>query len=137
VIESLRGLFPLKIGSVEIDVLEGPAEGHHPNADEVWVVARVITYEANGWVRDILQQDVMIAPHPNLLADAERVRNCIEAHVDVLTEVFARQAPGEGAAVPAELLHVADLLTLRKANTREEFAVALSARKRLGRRLGH
>jgi hypothetical protein len=134
-LEPLWELFPLKLGSVEIDLVDERAEAHHANPDEIWAPVRVIRYEPNGWVRDILQQDVRLAPHPNLLVDRERVQQCIAAHVEVLTEVFARPRGEYDNDSPAELLFIDELLVLRKASTREQFAAALRARKRLGRRL--
>jgi hypothetical protein len=134
-LEPLVELFPLRCGAVEIYLVDRPPGGHHSNPDEIWAPVQMVFFEA-GSITDILEQDVMLAPHPNLLADPDRVRNCIDAHVEVLTELFARpRGPYDSPNYPADMMFLSDLLTLRKASSREEFVAALRARKRLGKRL--
>jgi hypothetical protein len=135
-LDPLRELFPLKLGRVQIDLVDADPQIRDMGPDEIWAPIRVITFALDGSIADILEQSLLLAAHPNLLTDADRLRNCIDAHVEVLTLLFARPpARDERADYPSELIHIADLLELRKANSREEFVRALHAGKRLGKRL--
>jgi hypothetical protein len=125
---------PLRFPGVEIilrdDDSDAPDEG-----DAVWAKVQVIAFETDGSIRDIIEQSVRLAPHPNLLADRERVAACMAAHVEVLGEVFARPRRNDWSWMPTDILHVDGLLRLRKAASREQFVAALRAHKRLGQLL--
>ena len=136
-LDSLRDHFPLHLGRVQIDLVEAPPELHDPKPDEIWAALRVIQFDPDGMIRDIREQSLRLAPHPNVLADAERVGECVAAHVEVLRELFGRPDASEhDVGMPCDLIWIDELLRLRKAVTREQFGEALRAQKRLGKRLG-
>ncbi|MFV8749587.1 hypothetical protein ACNOYE_03425 [Nannocystaceae bacterium ST9] len=135
-LEPLRDHFPIRAGRLELAlVADRPVEWHEVRPDEIWATIQSIEFDAEGMVRNIWEQPVRLAPHPNLLADGERVGHCVAAHVELLTEVAADPHAFDHGALPRDLLFVDQLLALRKANTREDFVAALRAHKRLGRRL--
>lgn len=122
---------PLRFPGVEIVLIDDDADAPGDD-DTVWAKVQVIAFETDGSIRDIIEQSVRIAPHPNLLADRERVAACIAAHVEVLGEVFARPRRNDWSWMPTHILHINGLLRLRKAASHEQFAAALRAHKRLG-----
>jgi hypothetical protein len=136
-LDPFRDHFPLQLGRVQIDLVDAPAEIRESKPDEIWAPVRVIEFDVDGSVRDIIEQSLRLAPHPNMIADAERVGLCIAAHVEVLTELFARpNAFDHGAAMPSELLFFDQLLAQRTTSSREQFVAALRAKRRLGKWLG-
>ncbi len=143
-LDSLRDHFPLHLGRVQIDLVEAQIDLveaqpliDDPKPDEIWAALRVIQFDPDGMIRDIREQSLRLAPHPNVLADAERVGECVAAHVEVLRELFGRPDASEhDVGMPCDLIWIDELLRLRKAVTREQFGEALRAQKRLGKRLG-
>lgn len=135
-LDPFRDHFPLALGRVQIDLVDAPAEIRDPKPDEIWAPIRVIEFDFDGSITNILEQSLRLALHPAMLANAERVGHCVAAHVEILSELFAKpRAFDNGAPLPSDLLFLDELLALRTASSREQFVAALRAKKRLGKRL--
>ena len=84
-------------------------------------------------ITDIVEQPVCMARSPDVLAQHERVRNCVEAHRQVLAELFGQRLDELGVLLPLDLLYIDELLALERPFSVDDFGRALVAKKRLGR----
>ena len=124
--------FPLQLPSATFELVEGRTIPTWAKPGEHWVTVRMIRFERDGLVADIVEQPICIARAPAMLEDAERVSHCVTAHREVLTEAFEHHRERTLGLVPSELLFFDQLLALARASTVDDFARALLAKKRLG-----
>jgi hypothetical protein len=127
--------FPIGDGLVQLEVAE-PWKGlTDVEPERGTVVLRLIVFDEGPEgrsVRDIKEQEINCGPW-GLYADATRVDEMLYAQQEVLGEVL-RGLDEPEALMPHELFF-ADVMTLVRARTREDFAKALRAKSRLGRYL--
>ena len=130
--EHFSSFFPIKAGRFELTLVEFPSEPPRADAQGLYGTFRVIEWDVeDGSVLNIIEQQVWVVPHPVLIADAERVSNCMGAYVSVLSEVFKKWEAG-WTPFPSDIVCVGDVLKLKTVNTPEAFEKALRAKKRLG-----
>lgn len=127
--------FPIGDGLVRLEVVE-PWEGlTEADPEGATVVMRLIVFEEGPEgliVRDIKEQQLYCGPAA-LYLDATRVDEMLYAQQEVLGEVL-RGLDEPEALMPHDLFF-ANVMTLVRARTREDFAKALRAKSRLGRYL--
>jgi hypothetical protein len=132
-VNALLEAFPLQLRGVEIDLVDPEHDAPPPRAKpgERWLTIRVIRYDHEGLISDIMEQSVCVARTPEVLEHAERVRNCMAAHRELLGDLFEKRRE-EAMLLPMELLYIGELLALERAFSVDDFARALLAKKRLG-----
>jgi hypothetical protein len=129
---------PIGDGLVRLEVAE-PWDGLDDDPERATVVIRLIVleeHEGERLIRDIKEQQLHCGPAA-LYDDTTRVDEMLYAQQEVLGEVLG-QMTGDLDVVYTLMPHdlfFADVMTLVRARTREDFARALRAKSRLGRYL--
>jgi len=124
--------FPLQLPGVVLELIDDVVVPPAAKPGEHWRTVRLIRFDLDGSITDIMEQPIRIARASAMLEDAERVRHCVDAHRQVLAELFERHRERTLGLVPAELLFFDQLLALARASTVDDFARALLAKARLG-----
>ncbi len=122
----------------ELAVLEVVEPSEPPRDDgAARVTVRLIIFDADTAgraVRDIKEQEVYGGDRA-LYEDEARVDEMLHAQREVLGEVLRGELETLGTLMPNDLL-LLNVLKLKTARTREDFARALRAKSRLGKHLG-
>lgn len=110
----------------------------HPSGeeDDARLVVRLIVFdeqEGERAIRDIKEQELFMGK-VWLYEDEQRVCELLHAMQEVMSEVLSKPLEVIDGLMPHDVLP-RDLLTLKKARTREDFAAAMRKRSRLGKLL--
>ncbi len=121
--------FPVKGSIGQLDVVESSQPSGAE--DDAKLVVRLILFdEHDGAIRDIKEQELHLGKIW-LYEDAERVQEMLHAMQEVLAEVMSKPLEMLEGLMPHDVMP-RDLLKLKKARTRADFAKAMRARSRLG-----
>jgi hypothetical protein len=124
--------FPLQLGGAVLEIAEPDSNPHCAKPGECWATVRLIRFDSDGSISDIVEQPVCIARASAMLDNHERVRNCVAAHGELLCELFEHNRECALTLMPHNLLFIHELLALERAFTVDDFVRALLAKKRLG-----
>lgn len=129
--------FPIGNDLIRLEVVvDGDVPAPDSSGPASCAVFRLIIWEERDGmlsIRDVKEQQVYMG-WPVLYDDAERVAAFFEAYGEVFAEVADRGVEVVERLMPHDLIN-ADALKLKRAHTREDFAAALRAKRRLGRYL--
>jgi hypothetical protein len=126
--------FPIGDGLVRLELVELDGSPRHDSDDLALVVLRLIVFEDRGgqpMIRDIKEQEIRCGS-PSSYDNRERVEEMLHAQRVVLGELLRGPVDRFDTLMPADLLHT-DVMSLARANTRDDFARALRAKRRLGK----
>ncbi|MCX4239333.1 hypothetical protein [Paraliomyxa miuraensis] len=130
--DRFAAFFPIASEVAELHVVAGGDPGG--DSEQAWITVRLIVWDVDGeqrTIRDIKEQQLRGGP-VWLYEDEARVTEMLHAQQEVLGEVLADPRTPIDGLMPCDLLWL-DVMKLKTARGREQFAKALRAKSRLGR----
>ncbi len=127
----LDAIFPISEDVVSLEWL-GP-ESVQKRDGAVWVVVRLVVWERNGEdlsIRDVKEQEVSLLPGSAL--DSPRLQAFLEGWAMAVHAVFRDNAAAVETLMPHDLIRP-EVLELARPVTPEDFAMAFTAKSRLGK----